>query len=211
MDEPTSARSPCALRAVIESTFGERLFDRPTFYNNPGGLRFALSSGGSTVDCFLSAFRTAKVICEDILPPGQDFTVCLAICLPPSILAGRGVLRRLAQAGIVIPRARSTWMRPPEDPESVWVTRCIAFHVERRLLDNLLWCALASDLAIEPNPRCEAIYLMDLARAVCVHPYDDRGMDVVGGNHELLRDLHARHGRHLLDHDRKTMAATFGA
>ena len=52
---------------------------------------------------------------------------------------------------------------------------------------------------------------MSLPQQVLIHPYDDRGMDVVGSNRPLLARLYANYGSYLLDYDRKIMAATFEA
>lgn len=43
-----------------------------------------------------------------------------------------------------------------------------------------------------------------------VFPYDDRGMDVVGPNKNLLLQLYRQHHPYLLDYDRDAMDATFG-
>nr|WP_279564018.1 DUF3885 domain-containing protein [Pseudomonas koreensis] len=42
-----------------------------------------------------------------------------------------------------------------------------------------------------------------------VFPYDDRGMDVVGPNKNLLLQLYRLHHTYLLDYDRHTMDTTF--
>ncbi len=42
-----------------------------------------------------------------------------------------------------------------------------------------------------------------------VHPYDDRGMDVVGPNHALLADLYARFDAYLSDSDREWIRVFF--
>jgi hypothetical protein len=69
---------------------------------------------------------------------------------------------------------------------------------------------LAKDFgAIQPRANC-AVYLFNLPKRVMVFPYDDRGMDVVGANTELLLQLYQRHHAWLLDHDRAAMEATFG-
>ncbi|MHC8338757.1 DUF3885 domain-containing protein [Pseudomonas sp. HLT2-19-2] len=39
--------------------------------------------------------------------------------------------------------------------------------------------------------------------------YDDRGMDVVGPNKDLLSQLYRQHHTYLLDYDRHTMDTTF--
>nr|WP_259641718.1 DUF3885 domain-containing protein [Pseudomonas salomonii] len=42
-----------------------------------------------------------------------------------------------------------------------------------------------------------------------IFPYDDRGMDVVGPNTDLLLQLYRHHHAYLLDYDRPVMDITF--
>ena len=44
-----------------------------------------------------------------------------------------------------------------------------------------------------------------------MHPYDDRGMDVIGPNHALLADLYHRFNERLLDYDRARMDGFFAS
>ena len=53
------------------------------------------------------------------------------------------------------------------------------------------------------------MYLLSLDQQILVHPYDNRGMDVVGKNHELLATLYEQFRRYLLDYDRQIMDSTF--
>jgi hypothetical protein len=77
------------------------------------------------------------------------------------------------------------------------------------LLPNLLWCALASDFgSIKPNPGC-SYYLFNLQEGLLAFPYDDRGMDVVGPNRDLLTMLYRKYGTYLLDYDRPAMQRSF--
>ncbi len=201
------------LRDDIEATFGAQAFSRPTFYSNPGGLRFELSMSGSAVEQFLTALRKASEVCGDIFEAEQTFTVCLSVILWRSPYGYRETLRDLERAGVKVPRDRCMWLTTEEDSDDDDVVRTlyVAFSVERALLHGLLWCALGTDLGIRPCPRLGAVYLMSLPQRVFVHPYDDRGMDVVGNNHPLLARLYAKYGSYLLDYDRKIMAASFEA
>ena len=91
------------------------------------------------------------------------------------------------------------------DAERVFV----AFRVDRDRIRRLLWGALAADLCIRPRLLCE-VYLADVERGVLAHPYDDRGMDVIGPDKALLKELYDRFNAYLLDYDRARMDARFG-
>lgn len=205
------------LREQIESVFEGRAFRRPLFYSYPGGLRFALSEGGSLIDQLLVAIRKASEVCDDIFQPDRPVTVCLRDRAVVSRFMYRNMLRELQSAGITVPARRSLWSesvapgdRLDAQREEYWIS--LGFELPVSSMRSILWCALVKDLApIRPNPldSC-SIYLLDVKRAVLVLPYDDRGMDVVGPNHDLLACLYRRHQRYLLDHDMPAMRATFG-
>jgi hypothetical protein len=202
------------LHSEIEKVFGGKAFARPLFYAYGGGLRFALSEGGGTIDQFLLAIRKAHEICSDIFD-APSMVACLRVRSEGSAFGHREVLRELSSAGITIPRAKSVWVEtvPPGDQFDPlieeWVVS-VAFDAPATSLQSLLWCAFAGDFgSIRPRPMCD-VYLFELAKGVMVLPYDDRGMDVVGPNHVLLRDLYRRHHRYLLEYDRASVERTFG-
>jgi hypothetical protein len=177
-------------------------------------LRFELSESGAAVEQFLTALRKASEICHDIFAPERSFTACLSVYLYGSKYRHRDVLRSLSRAGIEVPRKRSMWLTMEGDDsggDEPLRVLYVAFEVAPTLLDYILWCALGADLGIRPCPQLRAVYLLSLEQQVLVHPYDDRGMDVVGKNHELLAKLYGRYGRYLLDYDRPMMDATFKA
>ncbi|MXI48371.1 DUF3885 domain-containing protein [Pseudomonas moraviensis] len=203
------------LRAEIENAFGPQAFARPLFYSWPGGLRFELSETGGMIEQFLTAMRKSITICGDIFQGDASFVACLRIHSGRNRFAHRSTLRALKSAGIDTPSALCIWSEEidneewltEEEPE-YWVN--VAFEASVASIQALLWCALAKDFgAIQPRANC-AVYLFNLPKRVMVFPYDDRGMDVVGANTELLLQLYQRHQVWLLDHDRVAMEATFG-
>ncbi|WP_065261280.1 DUF3885 domain-containing protein [Pseudomonas bananamidigenes] len=202
------------LHLEIERIFTDQAFARPLFYSRPGGLRFELSETGGMIEQFLLALRKSTEICTDIFSDEPTLVTCLRFHSGGQRFAHRALLQSVRSAGIEIPAERSIWSErtDPDDwfcesePE-YWIN--LAFEVPARMLQALLWCALATDFgAIAPNPRC-AIYLFNLKAGVMVFPYDDRGMDVVGPNKDLLSRLYHRHHAYLLDYDRPAMDADF--
>ncbi|MBL8263558.1 MAG: DUF3885 domain-containing protein [Xanthomonadaceae bacterium] len=196
------------LRHAIETTFFGRAFCRPLFYAYPDGLRFELSEGETAIGLFLSAHRKASEICADIFDRQEKLTVCLhGYHFDETRFSYRQKLRSLSAAGIDIPALREIW-QTEVDEEGV-SSVFLAFEAPVDRLPNLLWCALASDFgSIKPNPGC-SWYLFNLEKGLLVHPYDDRGMDVVGPNRDLLAMLYRKHGTYLLDYDRPAMRRSF--
>jgi hypothetical protein len=183
------------------------------FYNFPGGLRFALSAGGSPLDQAITALRKATVICDDVFDGEQEILVHLEACAPASRFGLRKMLRELCIAGLVIPKNRDFWLEAEDQAddgnEDVYWVGC-AFEVPTAKLQNLLWSAVTADFgsSLRPNPRCR-VYLFNRNKGIVVHPYDDRGMDVISRRMSVLKGLYERHHDLLLDYDIEAMRRTF--
>ena len=196
-------------RARIESVFGKAAFPQAMFYARPGGLRFELSEGQGAIAQFLSAMHKSLAICADIFDGRETMTVCLSRCVWAPASGLRDTLRALGAAGIRIPRERAIWIESERQDDDEPTHRIfVAFEAPTRFIQRLLWCALSSDLPIEPRPYCR-VYLLECERRIMAHPCDDRGMDVVGADQDLLSALHSKYDRWLLDYDRAAMDATF--
>jgi hypothetical protein len=181
------------LKHKIWQTFGGKAFVRPLFYSYPGGLRFALSETGNSIEQFLLALRKATTICRDIFVAEDSLVISLRAHSGSKPFGHRGVLGSLRSAGIHIPAQRWIWSEEIDRDEwfsevepEYWIY--LAFEAPVSLLETLLWCALAKDFqAIRPRPPCD-FYLFNLKKSILVFPYDDRGMDVVGPNRDTPLD-----------------------
>jgi Domain of unknown function (DUF3885) len=190
--------------------FGPRAFEFGLFYANEGAaLRFELSTGGEYVDMFTQAYDRGREILDHVFRD-SDRLVVVAKFLGAGRLAGHvSVFRALKRCGV---RVEAPWSAWTETLEEEWDTEewtHFAFAVEKDALHRLLWGAAAVDLGIRPRLLCY-VYLADPARGILAHPYDDRGMDVIGPNQPLLRELFTRFNDYLLDYDRERMNAWFG-
>jgi hypothetical protein len=181
------------------------------FYDFPGGLRFALSDGGSPLDQALAALRKATIICDDVFRGEENILVHLGTFAPASRFGFRKMLREFRIAGIVVPKARDVWVDIEDDTDDepgYWVS--CAFELPAAKLQNLLWCAVTTDFgsSLRPNPHCR-VYLLNLDKGIVVHPYDDRGMDVISRRSSALAGLYERHKDVLLEYDMEAMRKTF--
>jgi hypothetical protein len=82
----------------------------------------------------------------------------------------------------------------------------------------LLWDACATEIGVSPSsdfigapPDQFGSLLADFERGVLVHVYDDRGMDVIGADRDVLRPLYRQFGDWLSDRDLERTRVTFGA
>jgi len=60
---------------------------------------------------------------------------------------------------------------------------------ERAQLREVLWLTLGAEVSVEPTLPAD-IYIVDFARGLVLHPYDDRGMDVAATRKETLAPLY---------------------
>jgi hypothetical protein len=199
------------LRREVQTILGWG-YRHALFYNFPNGLRFALSEGGSQLDQALTALRKASVVCDHIFAGEEQMLVHLEAHLPQSHCGSRTALRELRTAGIIVPRVREVWIEvdaPTETDDDANELLCCAFEVPVAKLQNLLWCAITTDLGpLRPKPRCR-VYLLNLNKGIVVHPYDDRGMDVISRNASALAGLFERHGALLFKYDIEAMRQKF--
>lgn len=198
-------------KSIIDGLTEAGSYRHALFYNFPGGLRFELSEGESPLGQVLTALRKATEICNDVFADSDSVLVHLQRFVFSTRFELRHSIRELGMAGISIPKDRDVWYEKVDESddfgEGFWIN--CAFQVPAAKLQNLLWCALVTDFSsMHPNPHC-LIYLVNTAGAIIVHPYDDRGMDVICRKPSVLDALYKKHSHWLLDYDREAMEQTF--
>lgn len=75
-------------------------------------------------------------------------------------------------------------------------------------LNEVMWLALGGELGIRPASFA-AIYFVDFAKGLVLHPYDDRGMDVAALCKEDLASLYSARKDWLLEYNREEIKALF--
>nr|WP_185960934.1 DUF3885 domain-containing protein [Aliiroseovarius halocynthiae] len=86
-----------------------------------------------------------------------------------------------------------------------WVAYTPNNHDE---IDTLLWLTLSQESAIKPTTNAD-LYFVDTNQGFYLHPYDDRGMDLVSVNRALSQSIFNQFNDWLLDYDREKMNAVF--
>lgn len=191
----------------LHRVFGPNAFAAALFYANEPALRFELSRHGAPVDLFTQAFDRAREILGYVFGESTSPVVVLAFYDTGPPVRNLAVFRSLRRCGVRLRRPWACWTEGDggADPEE---RTLVAFRAEAADVDRILWGALAADLGIRPALACRA-YFADPERGVLVHPYDDRGMDVIGPDHALLSALFHRFHGYLLDYDMARMRSFF--
>ena len=209
---PSGPESP-SIRERLTEVFGPRALRSALFYHHAPALRFELSRGGGYVTMFTQAYDRGRELLDAIFRGSDEITVVLSFLSSDRLLGRLSVFRSLRDCDIEIGRPREVWTEDTDEDDwaedgETWTF--VAFRAEKEALHRLLWGAVAAEIGVHPRLLCSA-HLADPDRGVLAHPYDDRGMDVIGSDHAFLRELYARFNPYLLDYDRAAMDAWFGA
>lgn len=76
-------------------------------------------------------------------------------------------------------------------------------------IDKLVWASLSEDIDIQPRIEAPDIYLVDIERQIVQHIYDDRGMDVVANDLDMLEPFYERFNDWIFDDDRSQIDTVF--
>lgn len=197
-------------REALHRVFGPDAFALPLFYAHAPALRLELSLHGHRLDQFAQAWDRGREIVDHVFGDARALVAVVSWFADGPLIRSRDVFRSLRACGVRTARPRVCWREMYEDEwmDEPEIRTFVAFPCARDDLHRLLWGALAADLGIEPRLRA-GLFVADPARGILVHPYDDRGMDVIGPNHALLAELYSRFRGYLLDYDRERMAGFF--
>lgn len=200
------------MRERIKEKFGDKALDFALFYNYKTGLRFELSSSSSYIEMFLQAYNRAKSLIDFVFQDTDKVYVCLSFDGVGGYLAHLSIFRALKDCQIKIPKEHFAWQKNYEqyDEEYILTRTFICFDLVKTEIPKFLWGTLANELGIHPRSQC-ALYLFDFETNILVHPYDDRGMDIIGSNRELLKRTYEEFKEWLPDGDRKQIVAYFNS
>jgi hypothetical protein len=190
------------------------------FRNTPYSLRFEL--GGEDFGCidapvprFVQALTRSRAISDAVFADSSQLWAIVASEADPSkdFLApmpnGFEALSDFGLRGNAVAEWRARLdPNEPEQREEDFIWRAFNVTSDIATRDVLLWCSLAYEMPIKPKAPVVS-YLADLERAILLHVYDDRGMDVSALEPSHLLPFYKRFGHWLLDYDRDRMRAAF--
>lgn len=191
----------------ILEMFGEKALGNALFYSQEGSLRFELSGSRPYIDMFCRAMDRSREIFNFLFADIEKLTFVLSYSYYGStvFMRERKVFRSIRNCGVILP----IFIEVSSCTESDSQQRVfIIFEAEKDILQRLLWGVFANEVGIRPRLLCQ-LYILDPKLGVLAHPYDDRGMDIIGFNKLLLKQLFIQFNHYLLDYDRKCMESFF--
>lgn len=190
-------------------TFGKHSFQHAIFYSNQKCLRFELSAAAkydSRISMLDAARQRAAQVINTVFSKSEYASICLAFA-GDSFLSNLSQFKELQKLEVEIPTERFTFREWNEEDE--WHRNYLAFKVPIAELHQWLFGKLANELGIRPSFWFD-IYIFDIDLGVLVHPYDDRGMDIVGTNTFMISRLYKEFNDWLLGYDIEIMQQWFG-
>jgi len=185
--------------------FGKHSFSNAIFYSNENCLRFELAEGGSRTNQFVTALNKARQLLDELFSGIEKVSVCIAFS-GERYIESKSQFRELKDLGIRIPKKRFMLREWVEDEE--WHRNYLIFDIDIVDIERLLFGKIGTELGISPSFWFD-IYFYNTELGVLAHPYDDRGMDVVGPNKSLLTKLYDSRNQWLLDYDLDRMKSWF--
>ncbi|MEO1583981.1 MAG: DUF3885 domain-containing protein [Planctomycetota bacterium] len=195
----------------MASRFGSTWWQVPLFYSHEYALRFELGRGEHWIEMFESAMRRAKLIVDAALGDSEQAQLGVATWLGRKSMPSKQRKRMalaFAEYGLPQVEAFEIAVIPPRSKEQAY-TWVGATMIPRDHVHRVLWPALSVDFRVFPSAHCD-FYLASEDCDVLIHPYDDRGMDVVSTSRRESQDLYDEYSDWLLDCDRERMDQVFG-
>lgn len=189
--------------------FGQKSFQHAIFYANESCLRFGLSEGSefkTRISMFHTALSRATAILDTVFAKADKLSLCIAF-YGDTFLENISQFKALQQLEISPPKDRS--IRKEWDAAEALNRNYIFLTIEKPELHKWLFGKLADELGITPSFGFD-LYIYDIDLGVLAHPYDDRGMDLVGTNKALLSKIYNEYHSWLLEYDLDAMKKWFG-
>ncbi|MEM7546626.1 MAG: DUF3885 domain-containing protein [Pseudomonadota bacterium] len=204
------------LKKEIESVFGHVELPYGLFYEFDFALRFELGGEGVStrrpIRRFIQAFERAEAVAADLFerssvwllsstygeasPPKKHFKLFKTIGLSRSDFTDLGAVAQndadhIEEFG--------------KDRYRHWAGTLLD---SPDLIKEAIWLALGAELGIRPAANAR-LYFADFEKQIVLHPYDDRGMDVIAMRKEALSDLYRSRHSWLLEYHMASMKTVF--
>lgn len=195
--------------------FGNKAFSmRPTYYNIEGALRFELGKGNDSFAYKTTALNRFNTLLDDL--GFKNYSIGIAAYCYTYDDPEADTEIPIYQQLLPFARELATWgntkfrksecIRIPTDSNSFITYHFSESTTQHGFLSSWLIRHLLRDFGGSNTPL---LMIFNLDLGIMINPYDDRGTDVFGPNHDLLKMLYRKRNDWLLDHDREQMDAVY--
>ena len=200
----------------VRSVFGCTELPDALFYAFDIALRFEL--GGEAVSTtrpikrFIQAFERANAVASDLF---AQSSVWLLISTHGEASPPKKYLKPFKTIGLSRSDFTDLWSVAQNDADHIeefgedlyrhWVGTELR---SPELIKQALWLALGAEIGIRPASNA-SLFFVDFENRIVLHPYDDRGMDVIAMRKEALADLYWSRQSWLLEYQIDHMKTVF--
>lgn len=195
-------------KKLLLDMFEESIFASSLFYEyqNRGALRFDLESRSSNeFKYFIDSFVRALEIANFIFKKQEKILVYCYQYVDEKKLSSKKIINFLKKYEILTDNNYEFFIQEKIDEfgEKEYKRFC-CFESKITNLSSLLWIALNKNYNIAPLFETN-VYLINKDKSLLLHPYDERGMDIISKDFSYMRGLYNKFNTFLLEHDIKSM------
>ena len=189
-------------------TFARSAFDHNLFANNETAIRFELALGDTRIERFDTALHRASTVAKDVFQHSERLCVCL-MYYGESFVEAKSSFRSLKDCEVTINRPYAIDRQQIDDDFGGETQTRIFFESDLGSVYRMIWGTVARELGVRPCLGFN-LYIFDPDLRILMHPYDDRGMDILGPNRERMSEIYAKYRDWLLDYNIAEMRERYG-
>ncbi len=173
-----------AFRKFAKDAFGDDIFK-----NDNTGLRVNISASGSSKKVMLKKYNKSNEIFDELFKESGKLGVCLTFW-GKSFLSNLDSFRQLKKCGVNIPKKYDIFSEYHQDVETNKLY--LFFYLNKTEIHKLIWGDLGAYFEKEPSLYFD-MYFFDIDLGVLAHPYDSRGIDIVGTNRYKIKAIYKKY------------------
>lgn len=189
--------------------FGRSAFGHNLFANNASAIRFELALGESRIERFDTALHRASTVAEDLFGASERLCICL-MYYGASFVGAKSSFQSLKECEVAINRPYEIDRQQIDDELGGETQTRVFFESDFSSAYRMIWGTIAQELGVRPSLEFN-LYVFDPNLRVLMHPYDDRGMDILGPNRERMSEIYANYSDWLLDYNIAEMRERYGS
>ena len=200
------------LRTFLKTNFNGLTVKQPLFYNWPTGLRFNLQTTSPDKEEYFDEVikRTTTLFAKTFDLTDNLFIVFIQFKWKRRKIRFRNYFFKQIK-GLnkrEIDYKRITRLYEKNDIDDIWNVATIKATADRLNYNETFRAIANTDFSREPNIPGQ-VYLINVDKKIIFNMYDDRGLDIISTDKEVLKPLYAAFDNWLLDYDRDEMKKRF--
>jgi len=207
-------------RQFLETNFQGLRLRKPLFYSWPVGLRFDLQTEPFyTEECFKEVNHRASTLFQTAFEQNDEILVVLSEHAKKKgkIRTGNFIFKQIQNLNYKeIFYLKEKELYHPNDKNDQYNFAVIPTSITQINFKTILESIANIDHPTRrprfDNNKClptKEIYLLNLNKKVIFNMYDDRGLDIIGADKEIIHSIFKKHNEWILEFDRERIEKQF--